>query len=176
MILMICRQPHALMWMDVDDFLRIRCLFWAAGPILWQYEDSCLLTMENAETLNHAVMGGDGRVYDAYALHKWLTGGNRHVIPDCRIDVVYLSSMWAYVGVLAMTFFQAAFALAHRVCATCASSFRQRIHELRIAPRTPTTRSESREVPLLVPQFQQRHARRRGVCIPSSGSAFSWKK
>ena len=62
-----------------------------AGP-LRQADDRCLLTMEDCNTLQHAVHASDGRTYDAFALQHWFNvQDKRYVVTGCPIESVLLT-------------------------------------------------------------------------------------
>ena len=77
------------MLISAGVFCRIpRCLlFVLASPL--PYDDACLVTFEEGSRIPHAVVASDGRVYDAFALHNFLSQAKqsrRHIIPNRPIE------------------------------------------------------------------------------------------
>ncbi len=60
------------------------------APTLNNTSDICLLTHESINNLKHPVKASDDRIYDAYALHYWLSKGKSFVIPGR--DIVFIDS------------------------------------------------------------------------------------
>jgi hypothetical protein len=60
-------------------------------------EGECLITLCSSSRIAAPVLASDGRVYDAAALHHWLTSSNAigrlHVVPGCPIDHVHIT-LW----------------------------------------------------------------------------------
>ena len=94
-------------------------------------ESTCLLTCCVGKEISCPLMGSDNRVYDAFALCRWLSTGADHVVPGCPIT---------YVSIRLWTASELFHAMCNFMVAMCVTTKKEPLHHRVISFHTKRIR------------------------------------
>jgi len=78
------------MRISVEDFIKMsEWELFDFSPFISFSDEICLLTCKDVSDIDHAVKASDGRIYDVFALHTWLSQQEKkYIIPGLNIEYV----------------------------------------------------------------------------------------